>query len=109
MTTNAMVFVDEDGERVKDLDDLPYYREIRKRTDSFAQGNVEAFDGLFEVKVDILPEGEWSLAMKPENRAMRRLFSSATLKGDAKLKSVVLETEDGGISAIRFKELPRVR
>ncbi len=109
MTTNAMVFVDEDGERVKDLDDLPYYREIRKRTDSFAQGNVKAFDGLFEVKVDILPEGEWSLVMKPENRAMRRLFSSATLKGDAKLKSVVLETEDGGISAIRFKELPRVR
>lgn len=109
MTTNAMVFLDEDGERVKNLDDLPYYREIRKRTDSFARGNADAFDGLFEMNVDIRPDGAWSLEMKPENRAMRRLFSSATLEGNAKLESAVFKTKDGGISVIRFKELPRVR
>jgi hypothetical protein len=95
--------------RIKNLDDLPYYREIRKRTDSFARGNADAFDGLFEMNVDIRPDGAWSLEMKPENRAMRRLFTSATLEGNAKLDSAVFKTKDGGISVIRFKELPRVR
>lgn len=109
MTTNAMVFADEDGERVKPLDDLPQYGEIRRRTDAFARGDTGAFDGLFALEGKSAPSGGWTLVFTPEVRAMRRLFSSIVLSGDATVTSAVLTTEDGGASTIRFKELPRVR
>lgn len=109
MTTNAMVFVDEDGERIKPLEKLPYYNEIRLRTDSFAKGDIKAFDGLFDVEVNSRSNGEWRLTFTPENRAMRRLFTSATLSGREELTSVLLKSEDGGFSEIRFKEIKRAR
>jgi hypothetical protein len=45
----------------------------------------------------------------PENKAMRRLFSKAVLSGGEELTSVLLTTEDGGSSEIRFKGKSRDR
>lgn len=109
MTTNSMVFADEDTRRVKPLSDLPHYAEIKRRTDAFARGDMNAFDGLFSLKVKNSPGGVWHLEFTPEIRAMRRLFSTVTLTGRETLTSAVLTTQDGGFSTIGFKELPRGR
>ncbi len=109
MTTNAMIFADEDSRRVKPLSDLPYYAEIKRRTDAFARGDANAFDGLFELKVKNSPAGVWHLEFTPCVRAMRRLFSTITLTGRETLTSAVLTGEDGGFSTIAFKELTRGR
>lgn len=103
MTTNAMVFADEDGERVKPLKDMPHYAEIQRRTDAFAAGDAKAFDGLFSLEAQLAEDGEgWTLKMEPDVRAMRRLFRSIELSGAATLTNVVMRTGDGGISKIEF-------
>lgn len=109
MTTNTMIFADEDGERVKLIDEMPYYKEIRKRTDAFARGETDAFDGLFDVDASMCSDGTWRVEFTPENKAMRRLFSKAILSGGKELTSVLLKTEDGGTSEILFKGKSRVR
>ena len=103
MTTNAMIFADEDGERVKPLKDMPHYAEIQRRTDAFAAGDVNAFDGLFSLDAQLAEDGEgWTLKMEPDVRAMRRLFRSIELSGAATLTNVVMRTGDGGTSRIEF-------
>lgn len=109
MTTNAMIFADEDGRRVKPLDRLPYYDEIRRRTDAFARGDTEAFDGLFELEARNSPNGGWTLVFSPEVKAMRSLISEVELTGSETLEKALLRTSDGGCSVIRFKESERGR
>lgn len=109
MSTDSMVFADEDSTRVKPLSDLPHYAEIKRRTDAFVSGDKNAFTGLFELKARMSSEDGWTVVLSPCVRAMRRLFSSVTLTGRGSLDSAVLTTEDGGCSTISFKELPRGR
>lgn len=107
MTTNAMVFVDEDGRREKTLDDLPHYAEIRALTDAFVAGDEKAFDGVFELEAEAQAVDGWRIRLVPEVRAMRRLFASIELSGAETLTNVVLKSGDGGTSTIRFRELSR--
>lgn len=107
MTTNAMVFVDEEGRREKSLDDLPHYAEIRKMTDAFVAGDSKAFDGVFDLAAATTEDGGWTMTLTPEVRAMRRLFASVELSGAETITNAVLRTEDGGSSVIRFTELAR--
>ncbi len=107
MTTNAMVFVDEEGRREKSLDDLPHYAEIRAMTDAFVAGNEKAFDGVFALAAEARDGGGWVMTLTPEVRAMRRLFASIELSGAATITNAVLKSEDGGSSVIRFTELAR--
>ena len=109
MTTEAMVFEDDEGTRVKPLSELPYYAEIRKKTDAFAAGDAKAFDGLFALASETLPEGGWRLVMKPEVKAMERLFTEIVLTGNSLPTNAVLKTADGGASVIRFRERNDVR
>lgn len=107
MTTNAMIFVDEEGRREKSLDDLPHYAEIRAMTDAFVGGDEKAFDGVFALAAEAREGAGWVMTLTPEIRAMRRLFTSIELTGAETLTNVVLKTEDGGSSSIRFTELAR--
>ena len=107
MTTNAMVFADEDGTRTKPLGELPHYAEIRAKTDAFAAGEADAFKGLFDLRGERLADGGWKLVLKPEVSAMERLVREIELAGAAKLTNVVMRTGDGGRSAIRFRETAR--
>lgn len=109
MSTNAMIFVDEDGRRVKSLDELPHYADIRRATDAFVAGKTDAFDGVFEIEESHLPDGGWRLVLTPEISAMRRLLSSVEVSGAALPTNAVLRTADGGCSTIRFRGTPRVR
>jgi len=109
MTTNAMVFVDEDGRRVKTLDELPHYADIRRATDAFTAGNAKAFDGVFDLVEQTLPDGGWRLVLKPEISAMERLFTSVEVTGSRVPTNVVMRTSGGGVSVIRFRERPVVR
>ena len=109
MTTEAMVFEDDEETRVKPLSELPYYAEIRKRTDAFAAGDAKAFGGLFALASETLPEGGWRLVMKPEVKAMERLFTEIVLTGNSLPTNAVLKTADGGSSVIRFRERNDVR
>lgn len=106
MTTNAMVFVDEDGRREKSLDELPHYEDIRKATDAFVAGNDKAFDGVFTVEEQRLPPDGWRLVLKPEISAMRRLVEAIELSGAALPTNAVLLSADGTRSVIRFREIP---
>ena len=109
MTTDAMVFTDEEGRRVKPLSELPYYEDFRKRTDAFSLGDTKAFDGLFEIEVETLPQGRWKMVFTPQMRAMRRLFTAMELSGAETLERAALKTEKGGVSNISFKERPSER
>jgi len=110
MTADRMVFEDEDGRRVKSLDDMPHYGAIRERTDAFAGGDSKAFEGLFRLEARSTADGEgWILTMTPEIAAMRRMFAGVELFGGQTLTNVVLKTGDGGVSTIRFREIPCAR
>ena len=101
MTTNAMVFVDEDGRREKSLGELPHYAEIRAATDAFVAGKTNAFDGVFSVCETALPDGVWKLSLVPAVSAMRRLITEVELTGAALPTNAVLRSP-GGVSTIRF-------
>lgn len=109
MTTNSMVFADEDGRRVKTLGELPHYAEIRKATDAFVDGDTNAFAGVFAVTERAEPGGGWTVTLVPEVSAMKRLFTSIELSGAALPTNAVMTTGDGGRSEIRFRERARVR
>jgi len=109
MTTNAMVFADEEGTRTKTLSELPHYADIREKTDAFAAGDAKAFDGLFTLSAQVLPAGGWRLEMRPENSALERLFTKIDLTGATHPTNAVLSTADGGSCVIRFRELPNER
>lgn len=109
MTTNAMIFADEDGRRVKSLGELPHYAEIRQATDAFVAGDTNAFDGVFTVVERRAADGGWAVTLVPEVSAMRRLFTSVEISGAALPTNAVMKTEGGGMSVIRFRERPRVR
>lgn len=104
MTTNAMVFVDEDGRREKGLGDLPHYAEIRAATDAFAAGRTNAFDGVFAVREEALPGGGWRLTLLPEVAALNRLLTSVELTGGALPEKAVLRSP-GCVSTIRFSPI----
>ena len=108
MTTDSMVFADEDGERVKPLKDMPHYAEIRRRTDAFASGDRKAFDGLFTLDATTPGDGRgWTVRMTPDAKAMRRLFESIELSGAETLTNAVMRTGDGGVSRIEFSRRER--
>lgn len=107
MTRSSMIFEDEDGRRVKNLSELSHYEEIREATDRFANGDRSAFDGVFELKCEELPDGGWRLKLVPAVAAMRTLISEVVLSGAALPTNAVLKTADGGISRIAFKERKR--
>ena len=109
MTQNAMIFTDEDGRRVKPLSELPHYADIRRATDAFAAGHTNAFDGVFAVREEQLPDGGWRLTLAPEIPAMPRLFESVEVTGAAMPTNAVLTSADGGTTTIRFRELQGVR
>ena len=103
MTTNAMIFADEDGRRVKPLGELPHYAEIRAATDAFAAGKADAFDGVFEIRETALPDGGWRLTLVPEVAAMRRLVTEVELTG-ADLPTNAVLRSPGCVSTIRFRK-----
>lgn len=109
MTADAMLFSDDDGVRVKPLDEMPGYAEMRSRTDDFARGDGHALDGLFAMGAFALPDGGWRLSLVPESRAMLRLLQRVELSGGETLTNAVLWTGGGGVSSIRFTEIPRDR
>ena len=109
MTTDAMIFTDEDGRREKSLGDLPHYADIRKATDAFVAGNTNAFDGVFAVTERSFADGGWTVTLVPEVSAMKRLFTSVEVSGAALPTNAVMKTGDGGLSVIRLKERSRVR
>ena len=109
MSTNSMIFVDEDGRREKPLDELPHYADIRKATDAFVAGDRTAFDGVFSLAETSLPGGGWRLEFKPEISAMKHLFTAIELSGAALPTNAVIHNADGGRSVIRFRESPRDR
>lgn len=102
MTTNAMVFVDEDGRREKPLGDLPHYEEIRLATEAFAAGRTNAFDGVFSIREERLGEDGWRLVLEPEIAAMKTLLTSVELTGAALPTNAVLRSP-GCVSKIRFR------
>ena len=109
MTTNAMIFTDEDGRREKSLGELPHYADIRKATDAFVAGNTNAFDGVFAVTEKTFANGGWTVTLVPEVSAMKRLFTSVEVSGAALPTNAVMKTGDGGCCTIRFRELPNER
>ena len=109
MTTDAMIFTDEDGRREKSLGELPYYADIRKATDAFVAGNTNAFDGVFSFAERSTADGGWTVTLVPEVSAMKRLFTSVEISGAELPTNAVMKTEGGGMSVIRFKERSRVR
>ena len=109
MTTNAMIFVDEDGRRVKNLDELPHYADIRAATDAFAAGKKDAFDGVFSIEETVCDDGGWKVVLTPEISAIRQLVEKVEILGASLPTNAVLTTGKGGRSTIRFKELERVR
>ena len=102
MTTNAMVFVDEDGRREKSLGELPHYAELRAATDAFVAGKATAFDGVFAIRETALLDGGWRLTLVPEVAAMRRLVTEVELTGVALPTNAVLRSP-GCVSTIRFR------
>lgn len=109
MTADSMVFTDEDGRRVKPLDELPHYEDVRKATDAFVAGNTNAFEGVFSVTERRPAAGGWVVTLVPEVPAMKRLFTSVELSGAELPTNAVLKTDGGGSSVIRFRGKPRVR
>lgn len=108
MTTNAMIFVDEDeGRRVKPLKELPHYEDFRKETDRFLAGDPKAFDGAFAVTTRFTDEGGWILTLVPSSSAMKRLLTEVELHGDRTLDKAVIKSGDGGSATIVFTELGR--
>lgn len=103
MTPDSMTFSDEDGIRVKTVDEMPHYEELRRCVDAFASGDLSAVDGLFDVEArQTSSAGGWTVVLTPEVRAMRRLFRSIELSGDAMPTNAVMKTGDGGVSVISF-------
>lgn len=102
MTTNAMVFVDEDGRREKPLDELPHYAEIRAATDAFVAGQTNAFDGVFDIRETAFVNGGWRLTLVPTVAAMRRLVTEVELSGTELPTNAVLRAP-GSVSVIRFR------
>lgn len=103
MTTNAMIFVDEDGRREKSLDELPHYAEIRQATDAFAAGDTNAFGGVFDVRASETADGGWRLTLRPEVRALEHLLTEVEMSG-ARLPTNVVLRAPTGVSVIRFRE-----
>ncbi len=104
MTTNAMVFVTDEGVRERPLSELPFYGEIRARTDAFAAGSREAFDDLFAVEAQGGEAGAWSLALTPRIAAMTRLFSEIVVSGRELPLRATLRSSDGAETVIDFKD-----
>ncbi len=109
MTTNEMVFADDEGVRRKSLGELPYYAEIRKRTDDFVRGDAAAFNGLFSKTLTETAEGAWRLELTPAVAALRHLFVAVEIEGRTRIERVHLKTADGGESLISFKERPHAK
>lgn len=109
MTTNAMVFADEDGVRTKGLAELPHYARIRQAADAFAAGDAAALKGVFKVESEDFPDGGWRLRLTPEIKAMRRLAQEVVITGSAQPTNVVMTCGDGGRSVITFRKRERGR
>ena len=104
MTTNAMVFASDEGVREKPLSDLPFYGEIRARTDAFAAGSRAAFDDLFSVEAQGGESGSWSLKLTPKIAAMKRLFVEIDVSGRELPRRATLRSADGAETVIDFRD-----
>ncbi len=103
MEKTRMVFADEDETRVKPLEDLPHYKEIRERTDAFIAGDNAAFDSIFTVTAcAVKPTGEWHLVLEPAVSAMKRLLTHVELSGRDDLQKVVMTSGRGEKIFITF-------
>ena len=94
---------------MKPLADLPYYSDIREKTDAFAAGDEKAFDGLFKLDREELSDGGWKLVFRPEFSKLERLMKSVEVSGLRLPTNVVMRTGDGSISRISFREKRRDR
>ena len=103
MTTNSMVFADEAGVRVKPLEKLPHYAEIRRATDAFAAGDTNAFSKIFRMDLKEFPDGGWTLSMRPQAKAMRRILTGVEISG-AHLPTNAVLSSPSCVSVIRFRE-----
>ena len=105
MSTNEMIFADEDSRRVKPLSQLPHYAELQKACDSFYYGDTKAFDDVFDASVAFSSNGLWTVTLSPSVRAMRRLIKSVELSGRDTIEKALIYTGDGGKSLIKFQEI----
>lgn len=105
MTTNALVFADEEGMRIKDFVDWPYYAEIRDRTDAFAAGDISAFDGLFDWQSRSIGTNGWVLTLTPAFSQIRSLFTKLVVSGAAEITNVTWHTARQGTILLEFAEL----
>jgi hypothetical protein len=107
MTTNKMIFCDEEGTRVKKLSELPHYARICSLADDFLSGKGDAFKEVFDCEVRMSQDGRWSILMSPRIQAMRRLFDSIVLEGSDRLSSAVFLASRVSKTTIHFKEIVR--
>ena len=105
MTTNSIVFADDESVRVKTLSELPHYESFRRLCDDFMDGDAESFDDVFKTEVRIGSNGVWKVVFKPSMRRMRRLVSEIEVSGVEKISNVVIRTGDGTCSRIEFVEI----
>lgn len=102
MRKDKMVFEDEDGRREKEASDMPHYGDIRKATDAFASGSMDAVDDIFETEASMLPGGKWRVVFKPRIMAMRTLVESVEMCG-GELPETATIRSGGATSTIFFK------
>ena len=102
MRKDSMVFEDEDGRREKTADEMPRYSDIRKATDAFADGRLEAFDDVFDVETSSTENGGWRAVFRPRISAMRSLVESAEIEGHELPERVTIRSSNGATSTIRF-------
>jgi len=102
MRKDSMVFEDEDGRREKPSGEMSRYDDIRKATDAFAAGRLDAFGDVFDVEIASAPEGRWRAVFKPRVSAMRELVESAEITGGELPESVTIRSGNGATSRISF-------
>jgi len=102
MKKDSMVFEDEDGRREKASGDMPRYSDIRKATDAFASGSLDAFGDVFDMEVCPTDRGGWRAVFRPRIPAMRSLVESAEIEGGELPETVTIRSGSGAVSKIRF-------
>lgn len=107
MTTDRMVFTDEDGRREKTLSELPHYSRMREACDAFLAGDSDAFKAIVDIEISAGEHGGWKAVFKPSNRNMRRIMEEVEMTGDETVERIVMRTKGGGITKIEFKEISR--
>lgn len=80
------------------LDDLPRFKEIKKMTDDFLNGDIQSLSKTFDLDyTDSMP---WQLQATPKIREMKKFIRSIQLTGDTKqlFEIVIQYTNDDEIT-----------